>query len=193
MNKEQFLLQLREELKRLPPDEADSAMEYYEEYLEEAGPENEAATIAAWGSPAKIASKISVEYEMKQVVANKSNKKGLSAIWVVVLAIFASPIAIPLAAALAAVVLALALVVITLIVTLGVVALSFAVSGLVGVVKGIGMITTSFPTFLLFTGVGLFLAGAGILMCPFIARVSKSGFLSIAKLFNKYLLRRKLS
>lgn len=193
MNKEQFLLQLREELKRLPPDEVDSAMEYYEEYLEEAGPENEEATIAAWGSPAKIASRINAEYEMKQVVANKSNKKGLSAVWVVILAIFASPIAIPVAAALAVVVLSLALVVITLIAALGVVALSFAFSGLVCVAAGISMIASSFPTFLFFTGAGLFLAGAGIAMCPFIARVSKSGFLSIAKLFNKYLLRRKSS
>lgn len=191
MNKEQFMLQLREELRRLPPDEVDNALEYYEEYLAEAGPENEAATIASWGSPAKIASKISTQYEMKQVIANKSDKKGLSAIWVVILAIFASPIAIPVAAALAMVVLALAIVVIALVASLGIVALSFAFSGLICVAAGISMIASSFPTFLFFIGAGLFLAGAGVAMCPFIARVSKSGFLSIAKLFNKYLLRRK--
>jgi uncharacterized membrane protein len=193
MNKEQFMLQLREELRRLPSDEADSAMEYYEEYLEEAGPENEAATIASWGTPAKVASKISAEYEMKQVIANKSDKKGLSAVWVVILAIFASPIAIPVAAALAIVVLALALVVIILVAALGIIALSFAFSGLICVAAGISTIASSFPTFLFFTGAGLFLAGAGIAMCPFIARVSKSGFLTIVKLFNKYLLRRKSS
>jgi uncharacterized membrane protein len=192
MNKEQFLFQLRQELSSLPEEEVDNALEYYQEYLEDAGPENEDAAIASWCSPSKIASRLRAEYEMKQVVSNQSNKKGLSAVWVAVLAIFASPIAIPLAATLVVLVLTLALVVIVLIVCMGIVAFSVAISGLVSVAAGLGLITSSFSTFLFYTGSGLVLVGIGVGICPFIVWVSKSAFREIATLISKYIPRRKL-
>ena len=41
MNKREFLEKLKKELFRLPAEEAEAAMEYYREYFDEAGPENE--------------------------------------------------------------------------------------------------------------------------------------------------------
>ncbi len=193
MNKEDFLFQLRQELRNLPAEETDSALEYYREYLEDAGPENEAAAIESWGSPAKVASRLKAEYEMKQIVANQSNKRGLSTVWVAVLAILASPIAIPLAAALVVLVIALALVVIVLIASMGIVAFSFAGSGLIAIASGIGVVTSSFSTFLFNIGCGLVLAGIGVGICPFIVWLSKSAFRKIATLISRYIPGRKLS
>ncbi len=192
MNKEEFLFQLQQELRNLPVEETDSALEYYREYLEDAGSENEAAAIESWGSPSKIASRLKAEYEMKQVVANQSSKKGLSTVWVAVLAIFASPIAIPLAAALVVLALSLAFVAVALIACMGIVAFCFAISGLIAITAGLGVVTSSFSTFLFYVGCGLVLAGIGVGICPFIVWVSKSAFREIATLISKYIPRRKL-
>ena len=55
MNRQQFLEQLEAELSGLAPVERQEALKFYVEYLDEAGPENEAAVLAELGSPQKVA------------------------------------------------------------------------------------------------------------------------------------------
>jgi len=74
MNKTEFLDQLKRKLKNLPADEAAAALSYYEEYLSDAGPENEAATIAALGTPAEVATTIIGEYASKEVGARQRKR-----------------------------------------------------------------------------------------------------------------------
>ena len=192
MRKEEFLLQLREKLKKLPPADMSDALEYYEEYLEDVGPENEVTTIAAWDSPDRIASQIKAEYAMKRMEIDPSAKKGLSTVWVVLLAVFASPIAIPLAMALAIVVIALVIVMFSLIFSLACVSVSFAAGGIMSILVGFCLLAKSIPTAVLYIGTGLFLAGAGVAIFPFVIRLSKKGFNAIATLCSKYLSRRIL-
>jgi len=64
MNRKDFLKDLRRELERLPFEERESAITYYEEYLDEAGPENEAEAIRSFGSPASIAAGLRAEEAM---------------------------------------------------------------------------------------------------------------------------------
>ena len=192
MKKEEFLLQLRKSLSKLPQNEVDDALEYYEEYLNEAGTENEEATIASWDSPERIASQITAEYAMKQLAIEPSAKKGLSTVWLVLLAIFASPVAIPLAASLAAVVFALLVVLISLIFSLACISVSFAAGGIMSVIVGFCLIAQSTQTAALYIGTGLFLAGAGAALFPCVILLSKKGFHAIATLCSKYLPRRSL-
>lgn len=56
--KDEYLDELRRYLRKLPPDDFDSAMEYFTEYFEEAGPENEAQAIRDLGTPKEAASEI---------------------------------------------------------------------------------------------------------------------------------------
>lgn len=58
MTKQEFLQRLEQLLADLPYEERDSAMTYYREYLEEAGPENEQAVLAELGSPEQLAAQI---------------------------------------------------------------------------------------------------------------------------------------
>ncbi len=58
MNRSEFIRILRKELDRLPQDEIDAAVEYYEEYFDEAGPDKEAEIIKELGNPRKIANQI---------------------------------------------------------------------------------------------------------------------------------------
>ena len=45
MNRAQFMEQLKKLLADIPVDERDEALDYYESYFDDAGPENEAAVI----------------------------------------------------------------------------------------------------------------------------------------------------
>ena len=60
MNRKKFIDILKEELSKLPDEEIDAAIEYYEEYFDEAGAENEEEVLSELGSPKKssIADKV---------------------------------------------------------------------------------------------------------------------------------------
>lgn len=58
MNKEIFLRDLRRFLADIPEDEREQALNYYEDYFEDAGPENEQKVIEELGSPIDIAKQI---------------------------------------------------------------------------------------------------------------------------------------
>ena len=122
MTSAEYLYELRKRLSHLPPQEINQAMGYYEEYFADAGPEGEAELIGRLGTPAQVAATIISEYAMKDmgVVAPsaepgaestqdaqgepKKRGSGLKTMWIVIIAVLASPIAIPLAIALLAVV-----------------------------------------------------------------------------------------
>lgn len=61
MNKETYLQDLRKALKILPQYDRDEAVEFYEEYFDEAGVENEAKVIEELGEPKVLAKKILVD------------------------------------------------------------------------------------------------------------------------------------
>ena len=54
MNKTEFLAALRRELGFLPKDELDDAIRYYDEYINDAG-DDEEKVIAEMGTPHKVA------------------------------------------------------------------------------------------------------------------------------------------
>ena len=58
MKKYEYLLELEKRLSALPADARRDALNYYEEYFDAAGPENEDATAAELGDPAEAARKI---------------------------------------------------------------------------------------------------------------------------------------
>ena len=58
MNKTQYLLELRRLLASLPVLERERAIEFYNNYFDEAGEENEAAVIEELGPPARLARQI---------------------------------------------------------------------------------------------------------------------------------------
>lgn len=102
MTKNEFIAALRAKLSMLSEDEREDAVQFYEEYFDEAGPENEQAVIQELGSPDAVAEKI-LSGEGKVVQRGwqnggstqhphkKSQKSGNILLWVL-LAIITSPI-----------------------------------------------------------------------------------------------------
>ena len=81
MNKETYLQDLRKALKILPQYDRDEAVEFYEEYFDEAGVENEAKVIEELGEPKALAKKILVDVvdkKYEQITGNQSSIKALN-------------------------------------------------------------------------------------------------------------------
>ncbi|MCB6992774.1 DUF1700 domain-containing protein [bacterium 210820-DFI.6.37] len=165
MTRQEFMNRLASELSRLPKEEIQAAMEYYSEYFDEAGPEREQEALRELGSPSRIAAQIKADYAVRQLDESGGAKKGLTAIWWIVLGVFAAPVALPVAIALGAVAFAVFVsifaVILALIVSLAAVCISGI--GLIGV--GIAGMAGSVAGGLLLIGTGLVSAGLTALLC----------------------------
>lgn len=62
MNRNEYMAALRRALSVLPEEERASALRYYEEYFDDAGPENEQEVISDLGAPEKVAEQILADY-----------------------------------------------------------------------------------------------------------------------------------
>lgn len=71
MRKEEYMKCLAKRLKKLPKRDFDMAMEYFEEYFEEAGPDREEQAILDLGTPEEAASQIIVD-----IAARNGQEKG---------------------------------------------------------------------------------------------------------------------
>lgn len=179
MDRYEFMWKLKSLLNELPVQEREEALQYYEDYFEDAGKENEADVIASLGSPEKVAENIKrdagqngyfdgyeeskvergneiVEYstgyrEEGTTTQSKPEKKRSAGkiALIVILCICAAPILLPLGCAAFGI----------LIAVVGV-AIAIAV-GIIGIVASFGV-----STFGLLLG-GLLSLVVGIILLPF--------------------------
>ena len=97
MTRREFITELASRLRYLPQKDLQAVLQYYEEYFDEAGAQNEQEVIRELKSPAHVASKILSDYAVKEAnIARSSTKSGWRAFWFTVLAICAAPVAVPL-------------------------------------------------------------------------------------------------
>jgi len=192
MNKNEFLAQLRSKLRGLPADEVETALAYYDEYFDEAGEQNEQSVIAGLGSPSEVASKIIGDFAVKSIDNKKTTTKTkLNIIWIIILGIFASPIALPLAIAATAVVFALVVTVFSLIVALAVTAGALVLGGVGTLVAAMTLLFSDFATGIFFIGVALLMGAVGLIFLTSLGYLSKTAFNGIARLFAGFLKRGK--
>lgn len=165
MNRKEYMKRLGYRLRRLPKEDFDRAMEYFTEYFEEAGPENEIQAIEDLGAPETAADQIvrDMAFEKAQE-SNTSVKKGLSNVWIGILAIFAAPVGLPLAFAVAMTALAFVIVIVAMIFSVFVLAVSTAVSAIPSILVGIWFMFTSPASGIATIGFGLICAGLGFFL-----------------------------
>ncbi|MGL4372404.1 MAG: DUF1700 domain-containing protein [Turicibacter sp.] len=188
MNRTQFIEELSKKLKRLPQEEIDNALSFYEEYFDEAGIDSQQDVLKELETPSIIASQLLTEYAFKEEVVEVSvPKKGISSVWFIVLAIFAAPIALPLAFALVMVILAMAIVVVSLIFAFSMVTLAFFIAGISIAFAGASVMTQGFWTSIMFMGLGFIFIGLSLLFGTLTALVSPIIFKGIATLGKKSL------
>lgn len=187
MNKEQFLRDLRVTLSGLSPEELENAIQYYEEYFAEAGPEREAEILRELGSPQAVAAQIRVDITLRGMdgPTPPSAKKGISAVWVVILAIFAAPIALPLAIAVALLAFAMMVTVAAVLFAILVVVIALLGSGVLVGICALPLFGVNFAAGLTCFGAGLALTGGSLLMVVLMILCARIGFRGIAYLLNR--------
>jgi uncharacterized membrane protein len=165
MNKSEYMKALSHNLRRLPKEDYDRAVEYFEEYFAEAGPENESQAIEDLGDPGAAASELLMNLAEKTSVEQpRSIRRGLSAIWIGILGICAAPIALPLAFALIVVLLSVALCILLAVLCVFIGAVSVAATGVIGVAGGVWLLFHAAADGIATLGIGLIALGLGIIV-----------------------------
>lgn len=114
MNKEQYIEELKQRLNGMDDCDIKDAIDYCEEYFDEAGEGNEQEVINDLGTPAKFAAQIRAESTIRRASSKtrKSNQRttansSLKNLGIILVGVCALPIALPLLIALAALIFAL--------------------------------------------------------------------------------------
>ena len=189
MDKEKFLTQLREKLYKVPEEERNNAIKYYEEYFEEAGEENEQSVIESLGSPSEVAAKIMMDLALKET--DKENpKKRFSSVWMVILAIFASPIALQIAIVLITLLLVLVILLLSVLLMFGVLGIALFLSGFLTFILSFYLLWVHFPTAIFFFGYAFLAIGLGGVFIFFTKFLSQKSFTWLLNMMNKLLKRR---
>ncbi|GLC87042.1 DUF1700 domain-containing protein [Lysinibacillus piscis] len=196
MDKASYLKKLRWKLRRLPVQEIDAALAYYEEYFEEAGQENEQQVIKQLGSPSAVAAQIIADFALKDIDSTASStKKNMTTLWLVILAILSAPLSLPLLATVFLLILTVGIVIFSIIFSIIAVIVSIFLGGIAAFIAGFLVLMEHWPTALLFMGLGLIVIGISILLYPFVARVIKKiGQVSVqivSQLFHKITKKRQ--
>lgn len=159
MNRSEFIKILRRELSKLPQDEIDAAVEYYEEYFDDAGPDRVDELIQEFGSPKKIAAQIKAEYAARKLDEEDAStaKKGVSAIWIVILGICSAPVSLPVAVVLVALTICGFAIALSVVVAIFAVIIGAVAAALGMLIMGVLAIPVSLATALLFIGGGIVL------------------------------------
>lgn len=180
MSRKEFMERLEELLKDIPDNEREEALQYYNDYFDDAGIENEAEVIRDLGSPEQVAQKLKAglgelasvgtpepgQGERKEAEKEKTKKE--AGFWkilsIVLLCILAAPVVLPLAGVL---LLAAVTVVLALFGAIaGIVLSGFAIL-LAGIaVLGVGIVQTfATPAIgIAAAGVGCVVAAVGVLL-----------------------------
>lgn len=167
MNKHEYLAELNKELKKLPDEERQNAIQYYMEYFDDAGPENEQRVIMELGHPKDVANTLLSDYAIKRMNAPSTvpNKKNFSVLKWIVVALVASPIALPVVFALICAILCVLLMVFCITAACAVMSIVGSAAGVVGCAAAIYLLVLHDPaTFLLFAGIGLLGIACSILL-----------------------------
>lgn len=185
MNRDIYMKSLRARLSKLPREDLEMAMDYFREYFEEAGPENEAQAIEDLGTPRQAADQIIMDLAVKnsEEFPKAEVKRSFTAVWIGILAVFAAPIALPLAFALVAVAGSLGLAAVLVMASLVLAGAAVTAGGVVSVILGTVMIFQSPANAVATMGAGFFCTGIGLLACPAAVALTKKCMQLFVKLF----------
>lgn len=167
MTREKYMAQLKKHLRKLPSEDYEDAVDYFNEYFNETDAEGEQKLMRELGSPKKAAADLISNLLDKKIQEESECQKtpSRSTLRIAVLALLAAPVAGPLLAALLTVLLAAAITVLAVIFCVFVFAFCILIIGSKLLLRGIVAIPYSIPGGCMILGTGVFGIGAAILLC----------------------------
>lgn len=184
MNRIEYMAALRRALSALPEEERANALRYYEEYFDDAGPENEQRVIADLGAPEKVAGQILADY--RELTAAPHTSQGTApqpkkrrwrdinpwklAVLIILILVFGIPLAGVLIGVIASIFGVLLAIVLTVLVFLVIVPLCLLAAGII--LCGFSFTLWSIPASAVMTlGCGLVLFALGMLIALLIIKL----------------------
>lgn len=197
METNSYLKRLANFLSALTDEERDDVLDFYSEYILDAGLTTDDEIIQKLGTPRQLARKILADYSIRAVNVSDDpgtssetrSKRNIRMIWLIILALMASPIAIPLLIALVAVLFAFIVVIVAVIVATIVCIVAIAVAGVVSIIGGLMVLSSSVATSIFFIGLGLLAIGLVLIAAPIGYLVIKV-LIEMAANFSRWLYQR---
>ena len=165
MTRTEYIAKLTKYLRRLPQKDYEEALEYFMEYFEEAGPENEAQVIAELGTPKEAAHEVISRLLDEKIIEEKSSLRNKTTIlWIAILAVLASPVALPILLFFLAMLLTLLVVIFAVIVTALALTFALLISGIYTFFTSFSLLNISLASTLFGGGLGLLMFGGALLL-----------------------------
>ncbi|MFQ8816858.1 MAG: DUF1700 domain-containing protein [Streptococcus thermophilus] len=165
MTKTEYIAKLTKYLRKLPQKDYEEAIEYFMEYFEEAGPENEARVIAELGTPKEAAHEVISRLLEEKIVEDKSSLRNKTTIlWIAILAVLASPVALPILLFFLAMIMTLLMIIFAVIVTALALTFALLISGVYTFFTSFSLLSVSLASTLFGGGLGLLMFGGALLL-----------------------------
>lgn len=183
MNRDEYLQQFKKNLINISDAEREDAVRYYMEYFDDAGTENEQKVIEELGNPVMLARKISAEAAIREIdgsseernagslteeageLPKKKSHDGIGKnLFTIILLLCSFPVWLPLAIVAAVVVFVVILIAFIIVFCAVVIGAAFALTGVVAFLAGFVSLFTHFINGIMVIGLGMFLAGFGIVL-----------------------------
>ena len=165
MTKTEYIAKLTKYLRKLPQQDYEEAIEYFMEYFEEAGPENEARVIAELGTPKEAAHEVISRLLEEKIVEDKSSLRNKTTIlWIAILAVLASPVALPILLFFLAMIMTLLMIIFAVLVTALALTFALLISGAYTFFTSFSLLSVSLASTLFGGGLGLLMFGGALLL-----------------------------
>lgn len=165
MTRTEYIAKLTKYLRKLPQKDYEEALEYFIEYFEEAGPENEAQVIAELGTPKEAAHEVISRLLDEKIIEEKSSLRNKTTIlWIAILAVLASPVALPILLFFLAMIMTLLMIIFAVIVTALALTFALLISGVYTFFTSFSLLSVSLASTLFGGGLGLLMFGGALLL-----------------------------
>ena len=190
MTKTEYLAKLTKYLRKLPQKDYEEALEYFMEYFEEAGPENEAQVIAELGTPKEAAHEVITRLLDEKIIEDKSSLRNKTTIlWIAILAVLASPVALPILLFFLAILMTLLMIIFAVIVTALALTFALLISGVYTFFTSFSLLSVSLASTLFGVGIGLLMFGGALLLLFASFEICKL-FVMLTTLLIKWLIKK---
>ena len=165
MTRTEYIAKLTKYLRKLPQQDYEEAIEYFMEYFEEAGPENEARVIAELGTPKEAAHEVISRLLEEKIAEDKSSLRNKTTIlWIAILAVLASPVALPILLFFLAMIMTLLMIIFAVLVTALALTFALLISGAYTFFTSFSLLSVSLASTLFGGGLGLLMFGGALLL-----------------------------
>lgn len=189
MTRTEYLTQLEHYLKKLPPQDFQEAMDYFTEYFDEAGPDQESQVMLELGTPQEAASDIITNILGKKAGQVRGPRSTAQLAGIILLALAATPVALPIIFGGLALIVGLLLTCLAILIAGSTTSLSLVFLAAYLGWDSISLLTVSTPVSLSALGFALGILGLGIL-AGLVTYLIAKGLFKLAAFALKKVLKR---